>query len=214
MTAPQGSIHSPNYPNPYDSNDDCSWTIEVDTHHRVQFTFVDFDVEPHQNCSYDYVALYDGSAESDPLIIQHCGQTVPSPNVFYTTGNKLYIRMKADGSVTSKGFLANYTRACGGVIETAAGSGDLMSPNYPHPWQTGGDCTWTIIGQTSSDRVTFTLTHIDLTDRENCTGNSLALYDGVSTTSPLIGKYCSRTLPHRITSQVRPHFPMTFQYTS
>ena len=29
---------------------------------------MDFDVEPHSNCSYDYVALYDGISEQDPLI--------------------------------------------------------------------------------------------------------------------------------------------------
>ena len=54
----------------------------------------------------------------------------------------------------------------------------------------------------SADRVTLTLTHIDLTDRENCSMTFLAVYDGISTESPMIGKYCSRTLPHQITSQV------------
>ena len=70
MTTPTGSIHSPNYPNAYDANDDCAWLIEVDANHVVQFTFVDFDVEPHQSCAYDYVALYDGANTSAPLIIQ------------------------------------------------------------------------------------------------------------------------------------------------
>ena len=101
------------------------------------------------NFSYDYVALYDGTSESAPLIIQHCGQNLPVPNIFYSTGNKMFIRMKADGSVTSKGFSANYTTACGATI-TTSGSGDLMSPNYPNAWETGGDCTWTIVGSTQS----------------------------------------------------------------
>lgn len=153
MTAPSGSIHSPNYPNAYDSNDDCSWIIQVDPNHRVQFNFIDFDVEPHSNCSYDYVALYDGESEESPLIIQHCGQSVPSPNIFTSTSNSLYVRMKADGSVTSKGFQANYTWACGATIVTS-GQGDLMSPNYPHPWEQGGNCTWTIVGETLS-KLTF-----------------------------------------------------------
>ena len=48
---------------------------KVDRNHVVQFTFVDFDVEPHQNCSYDYVALYDGANTSAPLIIQVCRET-------------------------------------------------------------------------------------------------------------------------------------------
>ena len=106
ISAPSGSIHSPNYPNPYDSNDDCAWILEVDPNHRIEFTFIDFDVEPHSNCSYDYVALYDGPSEQDPLILLHCGQNVPTPNTLYSTSNKMYVRMKADGSITSKGFLA------------------------------------------------------------------------------------------------------------
>ena len=82
-------------------------------------------------------------------IVLHCGQDVPMPNVFYSTSNQMYVRMKADGSVTSKGFLANYTTSCGATI-TTSGSGDLMSPNYPHAWESGGDCTWTIVGSTQS----------------------------------------------------------------
>ncbi len=111
MTAQTGVIHSPNYPNMYDNHDDCAWLIEVDRNHVVQFSFEDFDVEPHSNCSWDYVALYDGANESSPLIIQHCGSDVPRPvNVFRSTGNQMYVRMKADGSVPAKGFKANYTR--------------------------------------------------------------------------------------------------------
>ena len=53
-----------------------------------------------------------------------------------------------------------------------------------------------------ADRVTLTLTHIDLNDRENCSATFLAVYDGINIESPMIGKYCSRTLPHQITSQV------------
>ena len=68
ISAPSGQIHSPNYPNKYDSHDDCSWLLQVDANHRIKFFFVDFDVEPHNNCSYDYVALYDGISEQDPLI--------------------------------------------------------------------------------------------------------------------------------------------------
>ena len=38
-------------------------------------TFEDFDVEPHSNCSYDYVAMYDGTVNTDtPLLLMHCGR--------------------------------------------------------------------------------------------------------------------------------------------
>ena len=57
FTALRGSIHSPNYPQNYDHDSDCTWRITVDRHHSVRLTFADFDVEPHNNCSYDYVAV-------------------------------------------------------------------------------------------------------------------------------------------------------------
>ncbi len=80
-------ITSPNYPNMYDDHDDCGWTVRVSEGHRVKLRFEDFDVEPHSNCSYDYVALYDGADEAAPLIVLHCGQNVPEPDTYYSTGN-------------------------------------------------------------------------------------------------------------------------------
>ena len=93
----------------YDSNDDCGWLIEVDQNHLVQFYFIDFDLEHQSNCSYDYVALYDGADETAPPIVAHCGQNLPTPNLFTSTSNKMYVRFKADGSQSAKGFSANYT---------------------------------------------------------------------------------------------------------
>ncbi|MGH0125587.1 UNVERIFIED_CONTAM: hypothetical protein FKN15_008151 [Acipenser sinensis] len=57
FTAPSGEIHSPNYPNPYSVNVDCSWIINVDQGHRVLLTFNDFDIENHDSCGYDYLAV-------------------------------------------------------------------------------------------------------------------------------------------------------------
>ena len=45
MVAPSGGIHSPNYPNPYDSNDDCAWLLEVDENHRIEFNFIGKKIE-------------------------------------------------------------------------------------------------------------------------------------------------------------------------
>ena len=114
----RGVIMSPNYPNNYDSNDDCGWLVEVDTNHVVQLMFEDFDVEPHSNCSYDHVALYDGNSTDAPLLLMHCGRDLPNPALIKSTSNQMFIRLKADGSVASKGFKANFTRGCGATIVT------------------------------------------------------------------------------------------------
>lgn len=55
--ATSGEIHSPNYPNPYNDNTDCSWVIQVDYGHRVLLNFTDFDTEPHHACNYDNVSV-------------------------------------------------------------------------------------------------------------------------------------------------------------
>lgn len=56
-TAREGTIHSPNYPDRYDVHADCIYTIQVDRQHVVELNFTDFDVEPSQNCTYDFLAV-------------------------------------------------------------------------------------------------------------------------------------------------------------
>lgn len=55
--ANSGEIHSPNYPEPYSNNTDCSWLIQVDYSHRVLLNFTDFDIEDHRLCNYDNVTV-------------------------------------------------------------------------------------------------------------------------------------------------------------
>ena len=39
MRGDKGVIMSPNYPNNYDSNDDCGWLVQVDRSHVVELMF-------------------------------------------------------------------------------------------------------------------------------------------------------------------------------
>ena len=57
FTTPSGSIHSPNYPQNYDRNTDCIWTITVDPLHIVDFTFIEFDMGSQVNCSYSSLSV-------------------------------------------------------------------------------------------------------------------------------------------------------------
>ena len=63
MTTPSGTIHSPNYPNMYNHDDDCGWLIAVDMNHVVELTFSDFDLEHQTNCRYfdDSVLILDSA---------------------------------------------------------------------------------------------------------------------------------------------------------
>ena len=205
MKLKSGSITSPNYPNNYDPHDDCGWLLEVDNNHAVKLTFEDFDVEPHSNCSYDHVSIYDGNSIDAPLLLVHCGQNLPEPNSISSTGNQMFVRLKADGSVSSKGFKANFERGCGAHIITE-GEGVLTSPGYPHFWAENGNCSWIIKGGHESDRVTLHITYMDLDQPENfgnCSeyGGNIEIRDGNGPEAPLIERFCGMTTPPSITTQ-------------
>lgn len=102
-TVDSGTIHSPNYPASYDSSDDCQYTIQVTGLHDIELKFEDFSMPSSENCTQSYLAIYDGTSSSDPLIVRHCGSALPSPNIFRSTSNNVYMRMKADGRSVAKG---------------------------------------------------------------------------------------------------------------
>ncbi|XP_040577951.1 cubilin [Lepeophtheirus salmonis] len=211
ISAPNGQIHSPNYPNSYDKEDDCFWSIETDPGHAIRLSFTDFDIMPTLNCSEGYVSIYDGDSVLSPLILRHCNQSVPTPlNNFVSSGNKMYIRLKAGGSVSAKGFIANYSRICGGhrIIRDGE-SGELISTNFPHPWAEPGNCSWILEGASEMDRITLTFLHMDIFDQSvpndapngiNCSNTRIEVRDGGSRDSPLVGQYCSSITPPSITS--------------
>ena len=165
--SPSGIIHSPNYPQNYDHDSDCTWLIEVPINQVVVLNFVDFDVEPFTNCTFDYVAIYDGPSLNDQEIARFCGSTIPNPSSVRSTSNQMFIRLKADGSVSARGFVANYTtvsyfceqfeflyriflseiflKGCGARITVNSEDvGELTSPNFPHYYSNWYNCTWTL----------------------------------------------------------------------
>jgi len=48
--------------------------------------------------------------------------------------------------------------------------------------------------------VTISFNLLDLEDTGNCIADSLTIYDGADTTSPLLGKFCGDELPDELTS--------------
>ena len=53
-----GEIQSPNYPENYDNDKHVNFTLEVAFGSIIELSFTDFDIEPHTNCSYDYVQVF------------------------------------------------------------------------------------------------------------------------------------------------------------
>ena len=54
------TITSPNYPNDYGANSNCSLIIQFPEHNRVLLQFQDFNLETAKSCNYDWFAFVGG----------------------------------------------------------------------------------------------------------------------------------------------------------
>ncbi|KAK7458658.1 hypothetical protein BaRGS_00039110 [Batillaria attramentaria] len=52
-------IYSPGYPNAYDLNEDCRWTVFIDSFHEVLVDSLNFHLESHTACKYDFLSVND-----------------------------------------------------------------------------------------------------------------------------------------------------------
>ena len=57
LSGPTGRFLSPNYPNAYNREAECYWTITVAQGSSVMLVFLDLDIERHDSCAYDYVEV-------------------------------------------------------------------------------------------------------------------------------------------------------------
>lgn len=65
-----------------------------------------FEMEPHQECAYDHIVIYDGDSPDSIILGRFCGNKEPHP--ILATGNQMFMVFKSDASVQRKGFLATH----------------------------------------------------------------------------------------------------------
>ncbi|CAB4022260.1 Hypothetical predicted protein, partial [Paramuricea clavata] len=104
ITASSGQIISPNYPNNYPSNTNCTLTIKrpLDTTFRFAFSHVDFQSSKDESICYDYLIFISGGSSQ-----RFCGTTSPAP--FARGLNVVTLKMVTDGIVERSGFDLNFT---------------------------------------------------------------------------------------------------------
>ena len=100
-------VNTPNYPNNYGHNKDCTWKISAESNRKIKLSSFSFDIENHQNCGYDYLTIYDGSTSGDRLVAKLCGSK--SQGTIFSSGNSLYLHFHSDTSEHSRGFKINYS---------------------------------------------------------------------------------------------------------
>ncbi|XP_071849597.1 uncharacterized protein [Apostichopus japonicus] len=212
-------LTSPNYPNQYDNNEQCQYNVDApSTDLAVGIFFNYFDVEDSSTCDYDVLTIYDGTSSADPLIINLCGSALPNP--VYSTGQSMYLEFSSDNVIKKPGFSANVyfydadlvptnppapivtvaptSAPCNSGSITTSGS-EVTSPGYPNAYGNGVSCSTDVIAS-AGQVVLLSFTDFELEGSATCFYDKLAVYDGSSSSSPLIIELCGSDMPSPIYS--------------
>lgn len=104
---PSGTFHSPNFPNLYRPNKEYAWIFSTAPGHRIKLVFDQFDLESHQECAYDHLAVFDGKGVNDRALGRFCGSR--RPLMLVSSYNMLYLVFRSDGTNEKRGFNATHT---------------------------------------------------------------------------------------------------------
>ena len=100
-----GIIKTPNYPSYYPGNTRCTWKIRVPDGLSVRLEINDFSLYGCSGCSCDFLEIYDGSSESALTFIRMCTN---SDNLFYCSGQVMYVVFWSNTQNPDKGFMASF----------------------------------------------------------------------------------------------------------
>ena len=93
---------SPDYPQKYGDNRNCSWQIVASQYHIIELRFQTFDIEN----GYDSVEVFDGEISSSKSLGKYSGDC--NPGVLYSNGNAMSLSLHSDELYSEEGFLAYY----------------------------------------------------------------------------------------------------------
>ena len=192
-----GQIQSPNYPNGYPLNTECIWhLISTQSSHSIELNIIEFDMEYQRDCSFDYLNVYGGIDESAPLLQHLCHR---SSNVKVTSmGQSMTVKFVSDPSINGRGFRGTYTLVNYGCSQTVnAESGTITSPNYPSLYDSKDDCEY-FISVNGLHNIELTFNALDIPLNINCNESYISIYDGYSSSSPLLARKCGLQVPSPI----------------
>ncbi|KAM4618096.1 astacin-like metalloendopeptidase [Discoglossus pictus] len=188
-----GTLMSTNYPNNYPANTDCVWLIRAPSD-KILLQFSSFEVQSSPNCASDYLKVYDGASRNSPVLLDRVCGTNPLPSLL-ASSNMVLLEFVSDGANAARGFKASYsTVKCGSTFTTTTG---YFTPMYS---TSSVDCVWIISAPTGS-KISVDVSQVYMGPQSTCSNAFLQVSDGILTTSPHIGKYCSSdTVPGILSS--------------
>lgn len=75
ITASDGTVSSPLYPQPYNQTGECLWYIAVPGYHTVRLDIINFALTSASGCNTNYLEIYTGKVPDAPnRVVRYCGQ--------------------------------------------------------------------------------------------------------------------------------------------
>ncbi|KAI8499217.1 hypothetical protein Bbelb_229810 [Branchiostoma belcheri] len=194
VTVPQeaGTFTTPNYPDEYDHDQRCNWTIQANS--SITLTFLDFDVSYGRDCSGDFVDVLEGGAGGRRIEHYPVGKIV-------SNANRTTVAFTSDGWSSGRGFRASYATfdanlqpdenvTCGQTL--TGDSGSFSTPNFPDDYGNMAACTWTVTVN-SSRAITLTFDSFDLEIEPDCRFDAVEVYRGTPEAGRKLGTFCGNS---------------------
>lgn len=197
---PAGEISSPNWPDFYQSRKDCVWYFRTTQGHRIKLAFVEFEIEPHPECNYDHIEIFDGDSSSARSLGRFCGSKTPRPII--SSGDTMFMLFYSDASVQRKGFLAQYSSVCGGTLIATESLQYLYShakygdQNYDNKME----CEWRIRTVKKGKHIRFYFVSFEIEDESECDYDNVQIFDGAYDRDRPISKKCGSKIPDEVIS--------------
>ncbi|CAG2060490.1 unnamed protein product [Timema podura] len=156
-------------------------------------------MEPHQECAYDHIVIYDGDSPDSHTLGRFCGSKIPHP--ILASGNQMFMVFKSDASVQRKGFFASHNTACGGHLQAGNYVKHLYSHSKygDHNYGNRADCDWAIEAPPGRS-VHLTFLTFEVEDEQDCGYDFVEVYAGLDASGPSYGRFCGNSNPTDIIS--------------
>ncbi|XP_036907188.1 CUB and zona pellucida-like domain-containing protein 1 [Sturnira hondurensis] len=180
-------------------DENCTWTLGRPENKSVRVIFSHFQLDPDGSCENESIQVFDGNSTLGPLLGEVCSKNDYIP-VFESSSKTLTFQIVTDSArIQRTVFMFYYFFSpsasipnCGGYLDNPEGS--FTSPNYPNSYPEMAYCVWHIQVE-EGYKIELNFKEIFLEVDENCRFDFIAVYDGPSATSGLIGQVCGRVKP-------------------
>ncbi|MGK4567982.1 M4 family metallopeptidase [Flavobacterium sp. 3HN19-14] len=144
LTTPSGIFVDGSNTSDYNAFSDCKWVIQPEGANQITLYFQEFDTEE----GYDYVYVYDGLSDTDPLLGAYSGDNIPASISTSAGVGAMCIKFVSDELIESSGWTIQYTST--GITPTCSSttlsnaSGTFSDGSGSGNYGNNQNCSWYI----------------------------------------------------------------------